>query len=317
MQFPYKPGRAGVEPSRPTVRSSSNWFRARKLPVLVNVAVLTEGVDVPSARKTAFLARPTGSEVPTSQMVGRALRGENVGGTPHAYLVSFRDHWDQFVNWMDPIQLPGISEIAGGDLEEPAQGRAEDGGRQLDGLDGIDWSEILADGAVREATAHIHATVHSTWSRVPVGLYMFETEVPVDAEDEDEEEVDARAVHVWVYEHDQSGFDVLTDAVADGTAGVDVVEWLERFFSETPQPQPARSRLELLARFVASEGSLPEFIPLVRRDEIDPAKVARRLYDADARRSEKDAAIRSAYEANPRLVDAFYGGEQGLRREGA
>jgi superfamily II DNA or RNA helicase len=63
-----------------------------KIDVLVNVQILTEGVDVPST-KTVFLTRPTNSEVLLNQMVGRALRGGKVGGTDIAYIVDFEDQW--------------------------------------------------------------------------------------------------------------------------------------------------------------------------------------------------------------------------------
>ena len=58
--------------------------------MLVNVNILTEGVDLPQT-KTVFLARPTISTILMTQMVGRALRGEKAGGTKEAYIVSFVD----------------------------------------------------------------------------------------------------------------------------------------------------------------------------------------------------------------------------------
>ena len=49
-------------------------FRSGDLDVLVNIQILTEGVDLPHVR-TVFLARPAQSQVLLSQMIGRALRG--------------------------------------------------------------------------------------------------------------------------------------------------------------------------------------------------------------------------------------------------
>src|SRR5690606_5779319 len=79
-------------------------FRDKKLEVLVNVQMVTEGVDVPAIR-TVFLARPTQSEILLRQMIGRALRGPAAGGTPEAFLVSFEDHWMQFRDWASPLDL--------------------------------------------------------------------------------------------------------------------------------------------------------------------------------------------------------------------
>jgi superfamily II DNA or RNA helicase len=72
-----------------------NDFKAGNLDVLVNVNMLTEGVDLPNA-KTAFLTRPTNSEALLRQMVGRVLRGESSKGTEIAYAVDFEDAWDKF-----------------------------------------------------------------------------------------------------------------------------------------------------------------------------------------------------------------------------
>ena len=79
-------------------------FRSGELKVLVNVELLTEGVDLPAVQ-TVLLCRPTQSEVLMSQMIGRALRGPGVGGTEVAHLVSFHDQWEQFTGWLDPIDL--------------------------------------------------------------------------------------------------------------------------------------------------------------------------------------------------------------------
>lgn len=60
--------------------------------VLINVNILTEGIDLPQT-KTVFLTRPTVSTILMTQMIGRSLRGEKAGGTKEAYVVSFIDDW--------------------------------------------------------------------------------------------------------------------------------------------------------------------------------------------------------------------------------
>lgn len=81
-------------------------FRRGQLDVLVNVQILTEGVDLPSV-KTVLLTRPTCSEILLRQMIGRALRGPAAGGTEVAYLVSFEDHWERFQNYgPTPFKTP-------------------------------------------------------------------------------------------------------------------------------------------------------------------------------------------------------------------
>ena len=79
-------------------------YREGKLQVLINVNILTEGVDLPQTQ-TVFLARPTVSTILMTQMVGRALRGVKAGGTANAYIVSFIDNWNEHIAWVNPESL--------------------------------------------------------------------------------------------------------------------------------------------------------------------------------------------------------------------
>jgi superfamily II DNA or RNA helicase len=93
-------------------------FRDGQLDVLVNVQMVTEGVEVPSIQ-SVFLTRPTTSEILMRQMIGRALRGPAVGGSEHAYLVSFEDHWDTFRDWDSSFDLvPDIEAVADREASE-------------------------------------------------------------------------------------------------------------------------------------------------------------------------------------------------------
>ncbi len=79
-------------------------FRRGELEVLINVEMLTEGVDLPNIQ-TVFLTRPTTSTILMTQMIGRALRGQRAGGTEKAYVVSFIDNWEDKINWVNPEKL--------------------------------------------------------------------------------------------------------------------------------------------------------------------------------------------------------------------
>jgi len=76
--------------------------------VLCNYGVLTTGFDAPNT-SAALIARPTGSLVLYSQMVGRAIRGPKAGGNDKAEIVTVIDQSlpgfssvaDAFVNWED------------------------------------------------------------------------------------------------------------------------------------------------------------------------------------------------------------------------
>ncbi|HTA94232.1 MAG TPA: amidoligase family protein, partial [Polyangiaceae bacterium] len=64
-------------------------FKAGRLPVLINVAKMTHGVDVPDIR-TIFLARPTTSETLFAQMIGRGAR--KIPGKDFFFIVDFVDN---------------------------------------------------------------------------------------------------------------------------------------------------------------------------------------------------------------------------------
>ncbi|WP_230968151.1 DEAD/DEAH box helicase family protein [Nostoc sp. WHI] len=76
-------------------------FRDGKLDVLINVRMLTEGVDVPNVQ-TVFITRQTTSSILMTQMIGRALRGKKVGGSSEANIVLFFDEWKRLIDWADP-----------------------------------------------------------------------------------------------------------------------------------------------------------------------------------------------------------------------
>ena len=80
-------------------------FKAGGLQVLVNIRMATEGTDVPGVQ-TVFLTRQTTSQILLTQMVGRALRGPELGGTETAHIVSFIDDWKHRINWAAFEALP-------------------------------------------------------------------------------------------------------------------------------------------------------------------------------------------------------------------
>jgi 5-methylcytosine-specific restriction endonuclease McrA len=74
-------------------------FRNGGYDVLVNVKMLTEGVDVPDV-KTVMITRQTTSPILFTQMVGRALRGSKARGgkdKTHANIVLFMDNWKRLL----------------------------------------------------------------------------------------------------------------------------------------------------------------------------------------------------------------------------
>ena len=69
--------------------------RSDKTNILINYEVLTTGFDSTNI-KCVFIARPTQSVVLYSQMIGRGLRGPQMGGNEECLLVDIKDNLSQF-----------------------------------------------------------------------------------------------------------------------------------------------------------------------------------------------------------------------------
>lgn len=131
--------------------------------MLVNVNILTEGVDLPKTQ-TVFLTRPTVSKILMTQMIGRALRGEKAGGTKNAYIVSFIDNGLDKIAWSNPESIfegnndfaDTTSEYEKRDIRLIAISKIEEFAKMLN--DSVDTSEL----------EKIEFT-----KRIPIGMYAF------------------------------------------------------------------------------------------------------------------------------------------------
>ena len=70
-------------------------FRSGRVQVLCNYALLSTGFDAPKT-DAIFIARPTGSIVLYSQMIGRGLRGPAIGGTEKCRVIDVIDNIADF-----------------------------------------------------------------------------------------------------------------------------------------------------------------------------------------------------------------------------
>lgn len=72
-------------------------YRSGDIQVLCNFGVLATGFDAPRTN-VVFISRPTASVVLYSQMIGRGLRGPEVGGTDRCKIVDVKDNIVGFSN---------------------------------------------------------------------------------------------------------------------------------------------------------------------------------------------------------------------------
>ncbi len=73
-------------------------FKNKDTNILVNVALLIEGVDCP-ASESVLLTYPVGSRLRLRQMIGRVLRGPAVGGTSNCMVWSMEGNQ----NWLESV----------------------------------------------------------------------------------------------------------------------------------------------------------------------------------------------------------------------
>ena len=72
-------------------RQFIDQFRSGELQVLCNYGVLSTGFDAPNT-DVVCIARPTNSAVLYSQMLGRGLRGPEIGGKQSCKIIDVRDN---------------------------------------------------------------------------------------------------------------------------------------------------------------------------------------------------------------------------------
>ncbi len=245
-------------------------FRDGKLDVLVNVKMLTEGVDVPDV-KTVMITRNTTSGILFNQMLGRSLRGKKAGGGPNkdkANIVMFVDNWKRLLPFVDCADLSGGS----------------DGTREIRaGVPPMEWISILL---VRRACKDIDFVGREALPcryYIPGGWY--ETSYTVAVTNEDDEEMITTNNSVMVYETNKGAFERLIhfllttkmpdiwssenitagkiiDGLASKLAGIIDLE-------KDDVDGRLKSSIVDIVRHVAQNATAPEFIPFEVRDRYD------------------------------------------------
>ena len=260
----------GISRSREDNNRNIVAYREKKLQVLINVNILTEGTDLPQT-KTVFLARPTVSKVLMTQMVGRALRGETAGGTKDAYVVSFIDDWEDKIGFEAPetILLEGTI---------PAKKEYEYRKQIV---------RFVAISLIEEFTRITDETVDTKQleslpfsERIPVGMYM----VSYMEEDTENEVSIERNSSVLVYNSSKEAYEEFVSNLSKimrdyGIEGDHIEEELvekmidgcrEKYFSKVILPPCKNTDIEALLKYYAYSGKKPVLTPI---EEIDRSKV--------------------------------------------
>lgn len=285
-----------------------------EIQVLINVNILTEGVDLPQT-KTVFLTRPTVSRVLMTQMIGRALRGVAAGGTKESYIVSFIDRWNEYIAWVNPETL--LSEE--GEFEESDDERIKRTVRLIYIAKVEEFARILDDSI---PTTDIESIPFI--DRIPVGMYAFTYS---EKSSEGQEESADSSYQIMVYRSTAGAYTrfmsdlpkLFEDFGADDEYLDDKV--LQRmiaiseasFFGTEMLPPYDPKDIEHAIKYFAKEGVSPNFYSFeeVDRAKLDLAAIARKIVDADMTPTTEAAYVNSLWdEGDSNLLKTFFNHKQ-------
>lgn len=273
-------------------------YRNGEIQVLINVNILTEGTDLPKTH-TVFLTRPTVSTTLMTQMVGRALRGLKAGGTKEAYIVSFVDDWNDKIAWVNPETLTEAEYHEKETLAETQKQQI-----RLIAISKIEEFARMADAAVDTSALDSTPAIEL----IPLGMYMLST---------------LECNHqILVYNSTQNAYQSLIRDLPNlmehyGIEGETIPEetlddmtehCFQSYFDENMISSCNRNDIEHLLKFYAQKAVAPLFVTIdeMERKKLDVSEIAKKIYDEDMRRSEKNAYIQSLWAEEGSLLPVYY-----------
>lgn len=294
----------GVTISREDNERKLQQYRDGKLQVLINVNILTEGVDLPQT-KTVFLARPTVSKILMTQMVGRALRGTAAGGTAKAYIVSFVDQWNENIAWCNPASLfHGENDFEDNEVERTK--------RQI---------SMIAISKIEEFASMLDDSIDTSAlekvpfeQRFPIGMYAFTYLDGMDI-----------SYQVMVYDSTKESYEQLMESLPElfSSYGLEDEEYLSNemleeleeqcrntyFCGDMVPPYEKRDIINIL-KYYAQKEEAPEFYTFddINTRRLDPSVIAKHIYDEDMGERRRNEYINSLWESNDdNLLRLFFG----------
>lgn len=273
--------------------------------MLINVNILTEGIDLPQTR-TVFLARPTVSTILMTQMVGRALRGPAAGGTSSAYIVSFIDHWNEHIAWVNPESLFD----GNNDFTENETERAKRDIRMISISKIEEFASILDDTVDTSSLEKVPFE-----KRIPVGMYAFSVM--------EKNGMDG-SYQVMVYDSTQAAYEELmkslpalfrsfgTDEEYLTDEQLDEMEQQchDTFFCGEMIPSYEKKDVINILKFYAQNDAAPSFYTFdeVDRSKLDVGKIAKHIWDEDMGQRKKSEYIDSLWESgDENMLSLFFG----------
>ena len=276
-------------------------FRNGKYDVIVNVKMLTEGVDVPDV-KTVMITRQTTSNILLTQMIGRALRGEKAGGgvdKDFANVVFFHDTWKRLLPFAD---------VHGGlDTSKPPK-------------QGKNPMVLVSIQLLKLAAADIDFRGFENadfLTFIPVGF--FNCEYTVAIEEGADEELVSFEENIVVYEFNKEKYEKLIEFVSTQDISIyanentiesqieeKAEELADEFFDfETDDFDGSLiGNVTKIIHHIAQNNTPPLFIDFHERDIYDMDKLANKLIDTPPRTA--DMNLRNIFNDSGKLWGFFY-----------
>ena len=276
-----------------------------KLQVLINVNILTEGSDLPQT-KTIFLARPTVSTILMTQMIGRALRGTKAGGTAEAYIVSFIDHWNEHIAWVNPESIfGGNNEFADNDVDRLKRDLRVIAISKIE-----EFASILDDSVDSSAIEKVPFI-----QRIPLGMYTF-TYLEKGGMD--------LSYQVMVYDSTAEAYKNLMESLpelfetfnaTDEYLDDSLLDEMEKqcydsFFCGEMIPAYERKDVINILKYYAQNGLVPDFHTFeeIDRSKLDVSKIAQHIWDEDMGERKKAEYIDSIWNStDDNMLRIFFG----------
>lgn len=280
-------------------------YRSGKLQVLINVNILTEGSDLPQT-KTIFLARPTVSTILMTQMIGRALRGTKAGGTAEAYIVSFIDHWNEHIAWVNPESIfGGNNEFVDNDVDRLKRDLRVIAISKIE-----EFASILDDSVDSSAIEKVPFI-----QRIPLGMYAF-TYLEKGGMD--------LSYQVMVYDSTAEAYKNLMESLpelfetfnaTDEYLDDSLLDEMEKqchdsFFCGEMIPAYEKKDVINIFKYYAQNGLVPDFHTFeeIDRSKLDVSKIAQHIWDEDMGERKKAEYIDSIWNStDDNMLRIFFG----------
>lgn len=281
-------------------------YRSGDTKVLINVNILTEGVDLPQTQ-TVFLARPTVSTILMTQMIGRALRGVEAGGTAYAHIVSFIDDWDEHIAWVNPESLF---------VDEESDFSDSSSEHQKHEICMIAISKIGEFAAILDDAVDTTALEKVPFvKRIPIGMYAFTCL---------EENGMDHSYQVMVYDSTQKSYEDMMRAlpalfqdfgvddefVDDETLAEMAEQIADTFFTGEMIPPYEEADIIHILMYYAQYEDMPKFYTFmdIDKSKLDVAAIAKRIWDEDMGQRKKAEYVDSIWEdADDNMLRLFFG----------